>query len=138
MSLFKLMFAGQIKKVDMRAAGKDQIAELSICKKEKGRGDGAEDTYTWVRVTVWNPKDFQAAKMIKDNFAAGCGDFKLRSYEHNDEKKVSAEVRCSSYDIEISDGGAPSVSAPAPAPRPAQRPAAPAAPPADDGDSCPF
>lgn len=125
------MFAGAIKKVEFRDAGKDKIAELSICKKEKGRGEGAEDTFTWVRVTVWNPKDFQAAKMVKDAFASGCGDFKLRSYEHNGEKKVSAEVRCSSYDIEISDGGAPSVSTPAPTPRPAPRPA-PSAAPADD------
>ena len=80
-----------------------------------------------------NPKDFQAAKMVKDAFASGCGDFKLRSYEHNGEKKTNAEVRCSSYDIEVSDGGAPSVStpAPAPAPRPAPRPA-PAPAPADD------
>lgn len=103
MTIMRLQFAGTIMKCEHRQAGSKPICEVSLCKKKKGK-DGEEDTYTWVRITLWEPKDFQASKLVKGNFIAGSGDAELRGYEKDGVKRQSLEVRCSSFDIEVTDG----------------------------------
>ena len=100
MSLFKLQFAGEARKVQSRMAADKQVIEFQLCKKDKGR-NGAEDAFTWARVTLWQPAQFQLDKIVDGIMVAGCGDFSLRSYEKDGVKRQSAEVRCSSFDVEI-------------------------------------
>lgn len=103
MTLFRLQFAGQIKKAERRQVGPQTVVELSVCKKIKGKTD-AEDSFTWVRVSLWKPADFQIDRLKAGAFIAGSGEFSLRSYvDKNGAKAVSADVRCSSFDIEIGD-----------------------------------
>jgi hypothetical protein len=118
----RLSFAGEIKKADHKMAGDKPIVEISLCKKFKERD--AEDSFTWIRITLWQPAEFQVAKLVKGSFIAGSGEFKLRSYMKDGVKGHSVEVRCSSYDIEVSDGQ-PAVlvaAAPRPTPKPTARP----------------
>lgn len=139
MSLLRLTFAGQIKRAEHKTVGDKQLAEVSICKKQKGRGD-AQETYCWIRVGIWSPPEWMIAKLVKGAFIAGTGEFSSRSYEGKDGKATSLEVRCQSFDVEI-EGGAADPAA-APAPRAAPRAAAPAAGSAggawSDDDAPPF
>ena len=98
MTIMRLTFAGTITKAEPKMAGDKPIVEVSLCKKHKSKG---EDTFTWIRVTIWQPAEFQVAKLVKGNFIAGHGDVQLRSYEHNGEKRSSLEVRCTSFDVEV-------------------------------------
>ncbi len=117
MSLLRLTFAGQIKKAECRRAGDRDIIEMSICRKNHGKKDD-EPTFTWINVTVWEPPEWMRAKAIKGAFVAGCGEFSMRSYETKEGvKKSSADVRCSSFDVELgADAGEASEPAAAPAP----------------------
>lgn len=101
--IFRISFAGQITKADVKQISEKTLVEVSLCKKHKGR-NGGEDTFTWLRVNVWEPADFQLPKLVKGSFIAGSGDFQLRSYEKDGQKGTSAECRCSSFDVEVSDG----------------------------------
>ncbi len=131
MALFKFIFSGTVKKCDHKMAGDKPLIEMSLCKKEKGR-NGEEDSYTWIRATLWQPAEFQSQRIKVGAFVSGVGDFKLRSYMKDGVKGVSAEVRCSSFDVEVSDGeqqaSAPDRPAPAPA-RPVARNDDPEGPP---------
>jgi hypothetical protein len=101
--MLKLQFSGQIKKAQVRQAGTKTVAEVQLCKKVSGK-DGAEDSFTWIKVTIWDPKDWQIAKLVAGAYISGCGDFQLRSYVKSDQTKgVSAEIRCSSFDIDQPD-----------------------------------
>lgn len=103
MTTLKLQFSGHIKKVYMRQAGTKTVAEVQLCKKVPGK-DEQPDSFTWIKVTLWDPKDWQASKLVAGGYITGCGDFTLRSYEKSDKTKgVSAEVRCSSFDIDMPD-----------------------------------
>lgn len=96
-------------------AGDKQILELSICKKNYAKA-GDEATFTWVNVTVWQPPAWMATKAVKGAFVAGSGEFTLRTYESNGVKKQSADVRATSFDIEIGgEAGEASEQAPEPA-----------------------
>lgn len=115
MTILRLAFAGQIKKAEHRNAAGKSLVELSICKKNRTK-QGEPDAFTWVRVTLWEPAEFQAPKLVKGSFIAGTGDLTARSYDGKDGKATSLEVSCRSFDVEVSD--AESSTAPAQAPRP--------------------
>lgn len=100
MTTFRLNFCGHIKKAETRNAGGKPIVELSLCRKNRTR-QGEADAYTWVRVTVWEPADFQADKLVKGSFVAGSGEMAARSYDGKDGKAVAIEVSCRSFDIEV-------------------------------------
>jgi single-stranded DNA-binding protein len=103
MTLMRLQFAGKIMKVEAKQAGTKPLYEISLCKKHKGK-NGADDSYTWIRVTLWEPADFQKPLLIKGAFVSGCGDIQLRSYDAKDgTKKTSLECRSNSFEIEIAD-----------------------------------
>jgi len=119
--ILKLQFAGTVNKVEIKQAGTKQLAEISLCKKNYAK-EGTEATFTWIRISLWEPKDFQLAKLVKGAFVAGSGEFSLRSYEKDGVKHQSAECRCGSFDIEVAEVVATpaSLGAPTPAPRTTQ------------------
>jgi len=123
MTILRLCFAGVIKKADHRQAGDKAIVEVSICKKNRTK-QGDPEAFTWVRATIWEPADFQIPKLVKGAFIAGSGDMTARSYEGKEGKAFSIDVRCTSFDVELSDG-APGERVGAPAPRDVQRPLKP-------------
>lgn len=103
MTIFKAQFAGEIKKADIKTIGGKTLVEVSICKKNRTK-DGEPEAFTWLRVGIWEPAAFQLPKLVKGAFIAGCGDMTLRSYEGKDGKASSLECRCTSFDVEVSDG----------------------------------
>jgi single-stranded DNA-binding protein len=107
MTIFRLTFAGEIKKADTKSVGGKSLVELSICKKNRTK-DGDPESYTWLRIGLWEPAQFQIPKLVKGSFIAGSGELTLRSYEGKDGKATSLECRCSSFDVEVSDGSAKS------------------------------
>lgn len=119
MTIARLTFSGSIKKVEHKNVGGKALAEVSICKKQKGR-NGAEDTFLWVRVNCWEPAEFQISKLVKGAFIAGTGDLSTRAFTDSAGKnQVSLEVRCGSFDFEVeavTESTAP-VATSAPAPR---------------------
>ena len=101
MTVFRLGFAGEIKRIEFRTVGQDQVAEFSICKKNKTK-DGEEESFTWATISLWKPASFQLPRLVKGAFVAGSGEFHLRSYvDKTGLKRQSAECRCTSYDVEI-------------------------------------
>lgn len=101
MTIARITFAGQIKKAEPKTAGGKQLVEVSICKKQKGR-NGAEDTFLWLRISCWEPAEFQTSKLVKGAFIAGSGDLSTRAWTDKDGKnQVSLEVRCGSFDFEV-------------------------------------
>lgn len=136
MSLLRLFFAGQIKKVEHKTAAGKALVEVSICKKNRTK-ENDKETFTWIRATIWEPAEFQVAKLFKDAFIAGSGEMTLRSYADKDGKdRVSCEVSCRSFDVEVSGPqAAPAEAAPA---APSKPRGAKAAPVADDEPSIPF
>lgn len=135
MTILKLQFAGEIKKAEHKTAAGKQLVEVSLCKANRKK-EGEQDTFTWIRVSIWEPADFQAPKLIKGSFIAGSGDMTHRSYMKDGQKGHAIELSCRSFDIEVSDGSARS-NAPAAAPASAPRRPAPPAPSTGD-DEPPF
>ena len=119
MTIMRIQFAGEIKKADHKMAGDKPLCEVSLCRKHKGR-NGGEDTFTWLKVCLWQPAEFQTPKLVKGAFIAGSGDVELRSFMNKDNvKQQSLECRCTSFDVEVTEGKPQSDQAtPAPAPRP--------------------
>ena len=115
MTIFRISFAGEIKKADHRTAGGKALVEFSLCKKNRTK-QGEQESFTWIKVTLWEPADWMAAKLVKGAFVAGSGDMSTRSYEKDGEKKTSIEVRCTGFDVELPRDGQ-SADAPAPPPR---------------------
>ncbi len=104
MTMMRLFVAGEIKKCESKQAGDKSILEVSVCKKFKGR-NGAEDTFSWVRLTIWEPAPFLVEKAKVGAFIAATGDYQLRSFVAKDGSRGhSAVARCTSFDCEISDG----------------------------------
>lgn len=113
MTLMRMFFSGQIKKAERRDAGGKPLVEVSICRKHKGR-NGAEDSYSWARISIWEPADFQTPRLVKGSIISGSGDIQLRSYVAKDGSKASSlDVRCSSFDIEVEEGPQGATEAPA-------------------------
>jgi len=130
MPIMRLQFSGEARKVEHKTIGGKSAVEIQLCKKNYAK-QGDEPSFTWLRVTVWEPKEFQ--KFYEGGFVSGSGELSVRSYTDKEGgKKQSLEVRCTSFDVET-PRGVESAEAPAPAPR---RPAP--ATPADDTSAPPF
>lgn len=118
-----MTFAAPITKVEFREVGGKQMVEVNICKKNRAK-EGQEPTFSWLRVSIWQPPAWMADKLVKGAMVAGVGEFTLRSYEKDGQKRQSAEVNCQSFDIEVSGTTMESDSAPTAPSKPAQAPAA--------------
>lgn len=103
MTILKAQFAGEIKKADHKEVGGKKLVELSICKKNRTR-QGEPDSFTWLKVALWEPADFQIPKLVKGAFVAGSGDMQARTFDGKEGKQSSLECRCTSFDLEVSDG----------------------------------
>lgn len=117
MPIMRLQFSGEARKVEHKTIGGKSAVEIQLCKKNYTK-QGEEPTYTWLRVTVWEPKEFQ--KFYDGGFVSGSGELSARSYTNKEGKeKQSLEVRCTSFDVETPrpTEGSDAV-APAPAPKP--------------------
>ncbi len=139
MTILRMSFAGKAMKVESKMAGDKPLLEVSLCKKVKGR-NGGEDTFTWIRATIWQPPEFMVAKLVKGCFVAGSGEFTSRSFDGKEGKQTAMEVRCTSFDIEVGESvGGDGEAAPRPsvAPSRASGPSRPAAAPLSD-DEPPF
>lgn len=137
MTTFRLAFSGEIKKAEHRNAGGKPLVEVSICKKNHTKQD-EEPSFTWAKINLWQPAEFQTAKLVKGAFIAGTGELTLRSYVNKDGVKATAmEVRCTSFDVEVADGSANTTTT-APAARPVKAPAKAAAADYDDNEAPPF
>ena len=134
--MLRLQFSGEIRKPLVKTIGQDQAIEFQVMKKNYAK-QGEEATFTWVRVTLFKPAQFQFDQLQEGNFIAGSGEFTLRSFVNSSGVKLtSAEVRCTSFDVDCprtehtralaQDKPAPSPSRPAPAT------------PEDDTNSPPF
>ncbi len=111
--MMKMLFSGEIKKAETKSINGKPMVEISVCKKNKTK-DGEEPSFTWLRASVWDCPDWLAPRLVKGVFVSGCGDFTLRSYTDKDgNKAVSADVRCSGYDISVPDDRPKQSAAPA-------------------------
>lgn len=133
MPRFILSFSGIVKKPQVKQVGDKQVLEFQVCRKNYGKSD-AEATFTWVRVSVFGPQPRQIEQAYDGAFITGSGEFTLRSYEKDGVKRQSAEVRCTSFDID-SPKPEPVVVMDDPPPKPAPRKPSPVA---DDGSGPPF
>lgn len=133
MPILRVQFSGEARKVEHKTIGGKSAVEIQLCKKNYAK-QGDEPTFTWLRVTVWEPKEFQ--QFHEGGFVSGSGELSMRSFMNKDGvKQQSLECRCTSFDIETPRGvEAAPVAAAAPAPR---RPA-PAAGGHDDHSQPPF
>ena len=127
MSLFYMMFSGDVRKPQVKDIGGKKAIEFQLMKKNYGKAD-AEATFTWIRVTVFDCKEWQIAQCQEGRFVAGAGEFTLRSYEKDGVKRQSAEVRATSFQL---DAPRTEETQPAPPPR-APRPAPTSTPESDD------
>ena len=130
MPIMRLQFSGEARKVEHKTLGGKPAVEVALCKKNYTK-QGEEPTFTWVRVTIWEPKEFQ--QFHEGGFISGSGEMSIRSFVNKDGvKQQSVEVRCTSFDVETPRGVEAAPVAAAPAPR------RPAPAPADDHNSPPF
>jgi hypothetical protein len=136
MSNFRLSFSGEIKKSREFMMGAKPAVEIQLMKKNY-TAQGAEPTWTWIRVLVVDPKDFQKDWFAEGKFVAGSGEMSLKSYINKElVKQQTVEIRCSSFDIDAPYSGASQQSESAPvAAKPVQKRHVPA--PANDEDSNP-
>jgi len=133
MSLFRLDFSGDIRKSETKNLGGKQMVEIQLCRKNFGKEEPA--TFTWIRVAIWEPKEWQLAQLQTGKFISGSGELTARSYVAKDGGKgVSLDVRCTSFDI---DGAR--TDAPAAKPQEASAPRVPTGGAADDVPfACPL
>lgn len=131
MPSLRLSFSGECRKPAQKTIGGKPCVEFQLMRKNYA-AQGSEATFTWIRVTVFDAKPWQIEQCQEGRFVCGSGEFTLRSYEKDGAKRQSAEVRCSSFDLDgphTSERAAPAASA---SPSPAPRVPAPAT------DDCPF
>ena len=124
MTLISIHFSGNAKKVSVRAAGGKQVAEFSICRKNYSGKNATEESFTWINVSIYDPKPFVLEHLRDGVPVAGEGEAVLRSYPKKDGTKgTSLDVRCSDrgIDFPFSEGAAKAAPAQAPA-----RPSTPA------------
>lgn len=113
MSNFTMSFSGEVRKPQTKDIGGKKAIEFQLMKKNYGKSD-AEATYTWVRVTVFDAKDWQVVQCAEGKFVAGVGEFTLRSYEKDGVKRQSAEIRCTSFQLDAPYSEQAPVAAPGP------------------------
>jgi single-stranded DNA-binding protein len=107
MTILRMFFAGEIKRADVRAVGDKSVLEFSLCRKNFAKKDASPDdvTFTWVNVSVWDPKEFVVENARKGVFVAGSGDCELTSYiDKEGEKKPKLSIRTTGFDIEFQRG----------------------------------
>jgi len=105
MTILRLTFAGQIRRSEAKNIAGKQVVEFSICKKNRGK-QGDPDTFTWLRVTLWEPAAFQLPHLGKGSFVAGSGEMQLRSYRKQDGSTGhNLEISCRSFDVEPASAG---------------------------------
>lgn len=115
MGILRIAFAAPVQKVEIKQVGGKPLAEVSICRKNRTK-ENEQDAFTWLRIAVWAPPDWMVSKLKKGALIAGSGDFTLRSYDKDGQKRQSAECNCQSFDVEVSgDSEAKSEAPPAPA-----------------------
>lgn len=102
MSILRLQYSGRITKAEHKEAAGKPICEVSICKKVPAKGQDPE-RFDWVRITIWQPPEWAAPRLIKGNYISGSGDLTMRPYDKDGVKKYSLEVRCGSYDFEVEE-----------------------------------
>jgi single-stranded DNA-binding protein len=125
MSIFRLNFSGEVRKPQVKTIGADQAVEFQLMRKNYGKGP--EATFTWIRVTLFKPQAWQIEQCREGGFVSGSGEFTLRSFEQDGVKRQSAEVRCSSFDLDgPRTGAAPASEAPAASPVARRAPSIPA------------
>lgn len=102
MTILRLNYAGRIIKAEHKEAAGKSICEVSICKKVPAKGQDPE-RFDWVRITIWQPPEWAAPRLVKGNYISGSGDLTMRPYDKDGVKKYSLEVRCGSYDFEAEE-----------------------------------
>lgn len=118
MPSFKLCFSGEIRKVEYKQAGQKSICEVQLCRKNYTK-EGEEPTFTWIKATIWEPKDWQTAGLNVGCYIAGIGEFSMRSFTDKDgNKRQAAEVRVNAMDLDVPKPAAAATPAPAPSPKP--------------------
>jgi single-stranded DNA-binding protein len=135
MTIFRLAFAGHIKKAEHKTISGKTLVELSLCRKNKTK-EGEPDAYTWARIALWEPDAFMVPKLIKGAYISGSGDMLLRSYVNKDGANAqSLDVRCGSFDVDMPDERQ---QAHGDSPPPPARPSAPASGGVSGDDQPPF
>ena len=100
MSSFKLFFSGDVRKPAIKDISGKKAVEFQLMKKNYVK-QGDEATFTWIRVTLFDAKDWQLIQCQEGKFVSGCGDFSLRSFiDKEGIKKQSVEIRCNSFDLD--------------------------------------
>lgn len=99
MPTMRLSFSGDVRKPQTKTIGGKQCVEFQLMRKNYA-AQGSEATFTWIRVTVFDAKPWQFEQCQEGRFVAGSGEFTLRSYEKDGQKRQSAEVRCNSFDLD--------------------------------------
>lgn len=96
-----MTFSGEAKKVQLKNVGGKSLLEFSLCSKNYTKA-GDPEKWTWLRVNVWDPKEWLLALLHDGVFVSGIGEFTTRSYDASTgEKKMEAEVRCSGFDLDV-------------------------------------
>lgn len=99
MSNFRLQFCGDVRKPETKTFGGKTFVEFSLMRKNYTK-EGAEATFTWLKISVSDPKEWQLSQLAEGKFISGSGEFSTRSFTDKDgNKRQSAEVRCSSFDV---------------------------------------
>jgi len=100
MSLFLMHFSGDVRKPQVKEIGGKKAVEFQLMTKNYAAA-GSEPTFSWIRVTVFDAKDWQIDQCQEGKFVSGYGEFSLRSFVDKDgAKRQSAEVRSSSFQID--------------------------------------
>lgn len=120
MSIFRLHFSGEVRKAQLKTIGNDQAVEFQLMRKNYA-GKNSEASFTWIRVTLFKPQPWQIQQCQDGKFVSGSGEFTLRSFEADGQKRQSAEVRCSSFDLDGPRVDASTEAAPPPAAKPGPR-----------------
>lgn len=100
-----LEFGGEIQKAKLINLGAKTAVEVELCKKNYHKKDEPA-TFTWIKVMVVEPADWMMNDLVKGKYISGSGEYSLRSYvDKTGEKRHSAEVRCTGYNVSIPKEG---------------------------------
>lgn len=149
MSQFTMVYSGDVRKPQVKDIGGKKAVEFQLMRKNYAKDQAAEATFSWVRVTVFDVKDWQVEQCQEGRFVSGHGEFTMRSFTDKDgNKRQSAEVRSTSFQLDAprtEDKGAIGHHAAKPydsqanrAGDPPRAPRRPAPSPDDDPNSPPF
>jgi hypothetical protein len=113
--MLRLSFGEFVRKCEHKTIGNDPAIAIQCCRKNYTK-DGAEPTFTWINITIFKAPPWMSEKARAGAFIYGSGEFTLRSYEKDGQKRQSADIRCSSFEVDFVDakdkGDAATVAAP--------------------------